>query len=59
MQDRATLEAFRFVSKTDRTRFTTADHRLLRQLSREASEQSKLNYWPIIWAGFAERFDAG
>lgn len=59
MQDRATLEAFRLVSKTDRTRFTTADHRVLRQLSQEASENSKANYWPIIWAGFAERFDAG
>ena len=57
MQDQATLQAIQLVSGPERLRLTTTDHRLLRKLASEASEESRRDYWPQIWGDFAEHFD--
>lgn len=58
MHDQATLKAIQLVSRSEATRLTTADHRLLRELARQTSEESRRDYWPQIWGDFAEHFDA-
>jgi hypothetical protein len=58
MDDRATLEALKLVMAHDRVPMNRNDHRRLRELSREASEESRKEHWPRIWGEFAERFDA-
>jgi hypothetical protein len=57
MQDQATLQAIALVSGPENTRLSTTEHRLLRKLSSEASEESRREYWPQIWGSFAEHFD--
>jgi len=57
VQDPATLQAFRLVNRSEHPRLTTTDHRLLRQLSNQASEEARQKYWPQIWGDFAEFFD--
>lgn len=57
MQDQATLRAIELVSGPEHTRLTTTDHRLLRELASQASEESRREYWPQIWGEFAEHFD--
>jgi hypothetical protein len=57
MQDQATLQAIELVSRPTTVPLTTADHKRLRELSRQASEESRREYWPQIWGDFAEHFD--
>lgn len=57
VQDQATLQAIQLVSRPEKTRLTTTDHRMLRELARQASEESRREYWPQIWGDFAENFD--
>ena len=58
VQDQATLQAIEFVNRAEDARFTITDHRRLRELARQASEESRRDYWPGIWGYFAEHFDA-
>lgn len=58
MQDQATIQAIQLVGRAELTRLTTDDHRQLRELARQASEESRRDYWPGIWGEFAEHFDA-
>jgi hypothetical protein len=57
VQDLATLQAIRLVSRSGQQRLTTTDHRLLKQLADRASEEARRKYWPQIWGDFAELFD--
>ena len=57
VQDQATLQAIQLVSRHQNARLTTMDHRRLRELARQASEESRREYWPEIWGNFAEHFD--
>ncbi len=57
VQDQATLQAQRLVSLAEHPRLTTTDHRLLKQLASQASEEARRKYWPQIWGNFAELFD--
>jgi len=57
VQDQATLRAIEIVSRQENARLTTTDHRVLRELARQASEESRREYWPRIWGDFAEHFD--
>ncbi len=57
MQDQATLQAIQLVSRRENVRLTTTDHRLLRELARQATEESRRDYWPQIWGDFADHFD--
>lgn len=57
MQDQATLRAIQLVSGPEAIRLTTTDHRTLRELARQASEEARREYWPRIWGEFAEHFD--
>jgi hypothetical protein len=57
VQDQATLQAIQLVSRPEATRLTTTDHKTLRELARQASEESRREYWPEIWGEFAEHFD--
>jgi hypothetical protein len=57
VQDQATLQAIQLVSRQENARLTITDHRLLRELARQASEESRREYWPQIWGDFADHFD--
>jgi hypothetical protein len=57
VQDQATLQAFQLVSRPEHMRLTITDHRMLRELSRQASEECRSEYWPRIWGDFADHFD--
>lgn len=57
MQDQATLQAIQLVSRQENARLTTMDHRRLRELATQATEESRRDYWPQIWGDFAENFD--
>lgn len=57
VQDQATLQAIQLVSRAEHERLTVTDHRRLRELARQASEESRCEYWPRIWGEFAEHFD--
>lgn len=57
MQDQATIQAIELVSRSDSARLTIDDHRVLRELARQASEESRRQYWPNIWGEFVEHFD--
>ncbi|MBL8201365.1 MAG: hypothetical protein JNK40_10370 [Chromatiales bacterium] len=51
------MRAIQLVSRSANARLTTTDHRLLRELASQASEESRREYWPRIWGDFAEQFD--
>ncbi len=57
MQDEATLTAIQLVSRPESARLTTTDHKRLRELARQASEESRREHWPRIWGDFAAHFD--
>jgi len=57
VQDQATLQAIQLVSRQENARLTTMDHRLLRELAKQATEESRRDYWPRIWGDFADHFD--
>ncbi len=57
MVDQPTIEAIQLVSRSAQTGLTITDHRVLRELASQASEESRREYWPGIWGDFAERFD--
>jgi hypothetical protein len=59
VQDQATLQAIQLVRRAELTRLTTDDHRRLRELAQQASEESRREHWPGIWCDFAQHFDAG
>ena len=51
------MEAIQLVSRSEHTRLTSTDHRVLRELANQASEESRREHWPRIWGDFAELFD--
>jgi len=57
MQDHATSQAIQLVSRPEGTRLTVTDHRMLRKLASQASEEARREYWPQIWGDFADNFD--
>lgn len=57
MTDQATLQAIQLVSRAEHIRLTVTDHRLLRELASQATEESRSEHWPRIWGDFAEHFD--
>ena len=57
MQDQATLLAIQLVNQPENARLTITDHRRLRELARQASEESRQEHWPRIWGHFVEHFD--
>lgn len=57
MQDQPTLQAIRLVRQSEPIRLTSADYRVLKGLAEQASEDSRREIWPRIWAEFVEHFD--
>lgn len=58
MQDQATLLAMELVRRqVVNDRLTVTDHKRLKELAEQASEESRREYWPQIWGEFAEHFD--
>jgi len=55
--DQPTIEAIQLVRRSEHTGLTATDHRVLRELASQASEESRRELWPQIWGDFAELFD--